>query len=240
MPPRQAPSKAWYASASRRKFAIHQVQGVGAHDFSRARSLSTLPGRSPRACVANILPIRGMSEAEPRVFYGWWAALAAALRLFLNTATIVVFPFGIFAQAIIQEFHIGRATISLAFTFHNLAAAICVPLAGRLVDRYGPRRVLLPFTVLLSLILVSSRALSTARWQLYAAECPDRFDPWSFSGGRRCITARLARSCTALRPVGRPDPTAYHRWPVLKWHRRLIIAPVGRGRGLPGSAGALE
>jgi MFS family permease len=104
---------------------------------------------------------------RPRVFYGWLVAFTAALGLFLNTATVVVFPFGIFARAIGQEFHTGRARISLAFTFHNLMAAICIPLAGRLVDRYGARRVLLPFTFFLALILIASSVISNAIWELY-------------------------------------------------------------------------
>src|SRR5580704_1186994 len=102
-----------------------------------------------------------------KMFYGWWVALTAALGLFLNTATIIVFSLGFFAKAMGQEFHVGRARISLAFTIHNLTSALCIPLAGRLVDRYGPRRVLLPSTVLLSLILVSSWLLSQAIWELY-------------------------------------------------------------------------
>lgn len=109
----------------------------------------------------------GMTGQRPKVFYGWWVALTAAVGLFLNTATIVVFTFGIFAKAMGQDFHSGRARISLAFTLHNLTAALCVPLAGRLVDRYGPRRVLLPFMALLGLILVSSRFLPRAMWQIY-------------------------------------------------------------------------
>jgi MFS family permease len=109
-----------------------------------------------------------MNERRPVIFYGWWVALTGALGLFLNTATIVVFSFGIFARAMGPEFRSGRASISLAFTIHNLTAAACVPLAGRLVDRYGPRRVLLPATAGLALVLVCSQFLSVAIWQLYA------------------------------------------------------------------------
>ena len=70
-----------------------------------------------------------MRIARPKVFYGWWVALTAALGLFLNTATIIVFSFGLFAKAMGQEFHAGRARISLAFTIHNLTSALCIPLA---------------------------------------------------------------------------------------------------------------
>jgi MFS family permease len=96
-----------------------------------------------------------MRNERPKVFYGWWVALTAALGLFLNTATVVVFCFGFFAKAIGQEFHGGPAKISLAFAIHNLTAAVFIPLAGRLVDRYGLRKVLLPFTAVFGLILSS-------------------------------------------------------------------------------------
>jgi MFS family permease len=146
------------------------------------RALSTVGKRLHRDRIAghwepsgfsrhSVAPLPGLEmndhNLRPRMFYGWWVALTAALGLFLNTATVVVFPFGIFARAIGQEFHSGRARISLAFTFHNLMAAICIPLAGRLVDRYGARRVLLPFTFLLALILIASSVISNAIWELY-------------------------------------------------------------------------
>lgn len=108
-----------------------------------------------------------MTGTKPKVFYGWWIALTGALALFLSTVTIVILPFGIFAQAIAQEFHTGRAKISLAFGIHSLTAALCFPIAGRLVDRYGARRVLIPSMTILGLILVCSRFLSGSLWELY-------------------------------------------------------------------------
>jgi MFS family permease len=110
----------------------------------------------------------GMTDTKPKVFYGWWITLTGALALFLSTVTLVVFSFGIFARAIARELHIGRATISLAFTIHSVTAALCFPLAGRLVDRFGARRVLIPAMTILGLILVSGRFLSGALWELYA------------------------------------------------------------------------
>jgi MFS family permease len=109
----------------------------------------------------------GMTGTKPKVFYGWWIALTGALALFLSTVTIVILPFGIFAGAIAQEFHTGRAKISLAFGIHSLTAALCFPLAGRLVDRFGARRVLIPSMTVLGLILVCSRFLSGSLWELY-------------------------------------------------------------------------
>ena len=78
-----------------------------------------------------------MSGHQPRVFYGWWVVFAAALGLCLGSPPILVFSFGLFLRALSQEFHTGRAAISLAFTLHNLISAVSAPLVGLLVDRYG-------------------------------------------------------------------------------------------------------
>src|SRR5260370_19880606 len=108
-----------------------------------------------------------MTCQRPRVFYGWWVVLTLAFALFLGPTPIVVFSFGIFLKALSQEFHSGRAAISLCFTLHNLMAAVSVPLAGRLVDRFGPRRVILPSMAIVGSILLSSKLCSGRIWQLY-------------------------------------------------------------------------
>ncbi len=104
---------------------------------------------------------------RPKFFYGWWIVFTAALALCLGGPPIAVFSFGVFFKALLHEFHASRTAISLAFTLHNLVSAICAPLVGRLIDRYGARRVILPATVMLALILISGRALGSSIWQFY-------------------------------------------------------------------------
>jgi MFS family permease len=108
-----------------------------------------------------------MSNDRPRVFYGWWVVLTVALALFLGPPPIMVFSFGVFLKALSGEFHSGRAAVSLGFTLHNLAGALCAPLAGRLVDRFGGRRVILPSTAIFGTILLSSQFCSGKISQLY-------------------------------------------------------------------------
>lgn len=104
---------------------------------------------------------------RPRLFYGWVVVATAAVGLFFSGAPIVVFSFGVFLKPLAEAFHVGRGAISLAFTIHNVVAACCAPLLGILVDRYGPRKVLLPGLVLLALVLLSARLIGSHLWQLY-------------------------------------------------------------------------
>jgi MFS family permease len=109
-----------------------------------------------------------MSERRTHVFYGWWVVLAAASGLCLGYAPIFVYSFGIFLKPLIAHFHSSRTSISLAFTLANVMQSVGAPLAGRLVDRLGPRKVILPSTLIFGLVLCCSKYFSTSLWQLYA------------------------------------------------------------------------
>lgn len=101
------------------------------------------------------------------MFYGWWVVLTAAVALFFGSAPLLVFSFGVFLKPLMREYHVGRAAISLAFTFHNVIAAISSPVAGRLVDHFGARKVVLPAIVIFGALLLSSRILTGYIWELY-------------------------------------------------------------------------
>ena len=101
-----------------------------------------------------------MSKDSRPIFYGWWLAIAAAIGLCLGGPPILVFSFPVFLKALIEDFHTSRSAISLAFTLHNLVAAFSCPLMGRLVDRVGARKVILPATVVFAALMIGNRFLT--------------------------------------------------------------------------------
>jgi len=101
------------------------------------------------------------------IFYGWWVVLVSATGLCFGFAPIVVYSFSVFIKPLTQEFHASRGSISLGFTLANLMVSFSSPLTGRLVDRFGARKVILFATVFLSLLFVSARFLPVRLWALY-------------------------------------------------------------------------
>ena len=90
------------------------------------------------------------SQQQSRFFYGWWVVLAVAVGLFMGYVPIIGFTFSIFFVPIAEEMKWSRAEISLAISSSLLVLSVCLPVAGRLVDRVGPRRVNLTSVVMFS------------------------------------------------------------------------------------------
>jgi MFS family permease len=107
------------------------------------------------------------SEQHSRqIFYGWWVVLASAIGLFWGVP-ITVYSFSVFFKPLMQEFHAGRAAVSLAFTLKLFAAALCAAPIGWLTNRYGARRVILTSTGFFGSILLASRLFSGSIAQFY-------------------------------------------------------------------------
>lgn len=77
-----------------------------------------------------------------------WSALGAGFTV-LFVCTGVNFSFGILFKPILQEFGWDRATLALAATASLCVYALTQPFFGVMVDRFGPRRVILPSMALM-------------------------------------------------------------------------------------------
>ncbi|MFC1534386.1 MFS transporter [Thermodesulfobacteriota bacterium] len=74
-----------------------------------------------------------------QMFYGWW--IVGALFLIAAYFTgIVIFGFTAFFEPIAQEFGWSYTQISLAASLRGLETGLLAPVAGLLIDRYGPRK----------------------------------------------------------------------------------------------------
>ena len=69
--------------------------------------------------------------------------VGSGLGLFMGTGVLLLFTFGIFIKPIEQATGWDRATISLATIPAAIMLGLLGPAVGMLVDRYGPRRVLI-------------------------------------------------------------------------------------------------
>ncbi len=87
---------------------------------------------------------------RPRIFYGWWVVLACAGVIYYGGG-VFFYGFGVFFNPIREEFGWSAATAALAFSLYRLEAGIGAPLVGFLVDRFGPRALMLFGSVIVGL-----------------------------------------------------------------------------------------
>jgi MFS family permease len=91
---------------------------------------------------------------KPRkVFYGWWI-VGACFFIALYTGGVVFYGFTAVFEPLANEFNWSYAQISLAASLRGLEMGLLAPFVGVLVDRWGPRRLLLGGVIITSLGLM--------------------------------------------------------------------------------------
>lgn len=104
------------------------------------------------------LTARALTLLSPRrVFFGWWI-VAATFLLGSVGGAVFFLGFSAFFLPLEREFQVPRATLSLVVGLASLEGAILGPFQGMLIDRFGPRRIMLAGITLVALgyVLIST------------------------------------------------------------------------------------
>jgi MFS family permease len=105
---------------------------------------------------------------KTRIYPGWLVVTAAFAGVMVSFGSLLVFTFGIFLKPISEEFGWSRESISTAFGIAAMTVALCSPVLGRLLDRYGARRIVLICMTVFGLAFGSLSMLTPSLAHLYA------------------------------------------------------------------------
>ena len=112
------------------------------------------------------IPASG-SRPRQRIFYGWWLTGVAAFVMVIGTVPIFQ---GMTAWFVVleREFGWSRAQLSLAFSLTRAEGTIMGPVAGYLVDKVGPRRMVLCGLPVMGIGFILFSQVNNL-WQFYGA-----------------------------------------------------------------------
>jgi MFS family permease len=102
------------------------------------------------------------------IYPGWLVVLAAYAGAMVSFGSLLVFTFSIFLKPLTGAFGWSRESVSAAFGIAALTVAVCSPPLGHLLDKFGPRRVILPCMTVFGLAFASLGLLTPRLLHLYA------------------------------------------------------------------------
>jgi len=94
-------------------------------------------------------PLESPVPPRGKFFYGWIIAACCTLTTFINGG--IFFTFSVFFKPVAGDFSWSRGEVASNYTAMLVAYAPGAFFAGKLADRYGPRRILLPAALLMGL-----------------------------------------------------------------------------------------
>ena len=110
-----------------------------------------------------------ITEANERNlnYYGWRVVLAACFGVMGGFGSLFVYTFTVFVKPLGAQFGWNRESVSLGFAIAAMTVGLSSPLIGRLLDRFGPRHIILPCMTVFGCAVASLALLHSGLWQFY-------------------------------------------------------------------------
>jgi len=110
------------------------------------------------------MPVKTGHPVQQKLFYGWILILAGfGLNGIIHG---IRYSFGVFFKSLSGEFDLSRAATSGISSLYFVLCAVFGFLGGLLIDKYGPRKIMIPMSILTGLSLVATSQAGAA-WQLF-------------------------------------------------------------------------
>lgn len=109
-----------------------------------------------------------MNEEKSVRYPGWSVLVAAFTGVMVSFAPIVPYTFSLFLDPLQAEFGWKREAMGGAFALAAITVALVSPLIGILLDRFPPRRIILPGILVFALALAALSRLTPNIVQFYA------------------------------------------------------------------------
>ncbi|MDQ2651407.1 MAG: MFS transporter [Chloroflexota bacterium] len=123
------------------------------------------PPRRTSPLIAEQIPEGQPGQDAPKVDpYAW--VIVGVLAVTLTIASGARFLFGVVLKPVSEQFGWDRAQLTGAVMVGMIVISICQPIVGTLVDRIGPKKILVAGLLLLGLSLIPL-SMVTQLWQVY-------------------------------------------------------------------------
>jgi MFS family permease len=100
---------------------------------------------------------------------GWPALLGGMFGNFSGIGGLLYFALSSFMKPLQNQFGWSRVGVGFAISCFTLGSIVSLPIAGRLCDRHGPRKVILPAIPVTAALICGLSQLRGSIWELYAA-----------------------------------------------------------------------
>lgn len=156
------------------------------------------------------MPDGGAAHRHDRFFYGWWIVAVTFAGTFFATG-IHDTVFSVLLKPISNDLHVSRTAISIPISISIWVGAILGPVAGRIMDKRGPRLLSTGGAFIIGLIFLLLSAIGQF-WQ-FAAIYP------------------VGRAASQTTMLGSISSTAVANWFIRKRGRALGIQAMAIGLG---------